>query len=139
MISAVPYLNFPGNSREAMTYYQSVFGGELSISSFGDYGMDAMPADGTMHAELKHPGFTIMASDAMPGAEQTWGGTRVYVAFMGDEADAMLGWYHRLAEDGRPGMPLEKQAWGDMYGDVMDKFGIEWMFNISTPQEGSQA
>ena len=138
-IQLVAYANFAGNAREAMTYYQKVFGGKLTIAGFAGFGLQDLPADGTMHAELVTDWFTIMASDAMPGAEQTWGGTRVYVAFMGDEADAMLGWYHRLAEDGRPGMPLEKQAWGDMYGDVMDKFGIEWMFNISTPQEGSQA
>lgn len=125
------YLNFAGNSRDAMTYYQTIFGGELTILSFGEMGVTELPADGTMHARLATPEFTIMASDAMPGAEKTWGGTRVYLCFGGDEVDRLTGWYEKLASDGKAGMPLEKQVWGDTYGDVMDKFGIEWMFNIA--------
>lgn len=71
-ISVNPYLNFAGNTREAMEFYQGIFGGELRVLTFSDFGMTEMPADGTMHAALVHPNFTIMASDAMPGAEQTW-------------------------------------------------------------------
>ena len=130
-VSVNPYLNFAGNSREAMEYYQSIFGGELRVLSFADFGMTDMPADGTMHAALIGPHITIMASDAMPGAEATWNGTRNYIAFMGDELDLMTGWYDKLAADGTGGQPLAALAWGDIYGDVKDKFGIEWMFNIS--------
>ncbi len=137
-ITVNPYLNFAGNTREAMTYYQSVFGGELQVLTFGDFGMADMPADGTMHAALIHPNFTVMASDAQPGAEQTWGGTRNYIAFMGDDVDTLQGWYDALAADGTAGMPLQKQVWGDMYGDVKDKFGIEWMFNIALPEGWAQ-
>ncbi len=133
-----PYLNFPGNAREAMTYYQAVFGGELTINTFGEFGIPDVPAEGTMHSELKHESFRVMASDAMSGAEQTWGGTRVYVAFMGDDVELLRGWYDKLAADGSVGMPLEAQVWGDMYGDVTDKYGIEWMFNISLPEGWAQ-
>lgn len=134
MLQLVPYINFPGNAREAMTYYQEVFGGELDISSFGDFQAEGMPADGVMHAQLESDGFTVMASDAMPGSEETWGGTRVYCCFFGDDVERGKGWYERLAADGTVGAPLEKQMWGDMYGDVKDKFGIEWMFNLSEAQ-----
>lgn len=136
-VSLVAYANFPGNTLEAMTYYQEVFGGTLDISTFADYGIEGMPADGTMHAHLAADGFSLMASDAMTGAEATWGGTRVYLAFMGDDAEKMTGWYERLAADGTVGMPLEKQVWGDLYGDVRDRFGLEWMFNISPPGGGA--
>lgn len=138
-LSLVPYLNFPpGVAREAMTYYQGIFGGELTISTFAEFGMEGMPADGVMHSQLVTDQFTLMASDAMPGAEETWGGSRVYLAFMGDEVEKLQGWHARLAADGSVGMPLEKQVWGDMYGDVKDRFGIEWMFNISLPEGWSQ-
>lgn len=133
-ITVNPYLNFAGNAREAMTYYQGIFGGTLEITTFGDFGMEGMPSDGTMHASLTTDVFTVMASDAMPGAEQTWGGTRNYIAFLGDDVEVLTGWYEALAADGTAGMPLEMQVWGDMYGDVKDKFGIEWIFNISLPQ-----
>ena len=132
-----PYLSFPGNAREAMTYYRSVFGGQLTISTFAEFGMTDMPADGTMHSELKHESFSLMASDAMADAEATSGGTRIQIAFMGDDVEPLKGWYEKLAGDGSADMPLEDQVWGDMYGEVTDKFGVEWMFNISLPQGGS--
>ncbi len=131
---ACPYLNFDGSALEAMTYYQSVFGGELTINTFGEFGITDVPADGVMHSELRHEAFRLMGCDAMTGAAATWGGTRVYIAFMGDDVELLQGWYEKLAADGKAGAPLEKQVWGDMYGDVMDKFGIEWMFNISQPE-----
>jgi len=133
-----PYLNFPGNTREAMTYYQGIFGGELTISSFSDYGFSDMPADGTMHSRLSHDQFNLMASDSMPGAEETWGGTRVYLAFFGDDLETLQGWFDALAADGEVGMPMEKQVWGDVYGILKDKFGIEWMFDVGAPDGSAQ-
>lgn len=125
------YLNFPGNTREALAYYQEVFGGEAAISTFGEYGIEGVPGDGIMHAQLVTPAFTIMASDALAGAEQEWAGSRIHLALMGDDLDLLTGWYERLAADGTPGQPLQAQVWGDTYGDVKDRFGIEWLFNIS--------
>lgn len=134
----VCYLNFDGNTAEAFRYYQSVFGGELQIATFADFGMANQPADGTMHAELVCEQFTLMASDAMPGAEKTWNGTRIYLAFMSDEEKLLTGWFDKLAADGEVSQPLAKQVWGDTYGQVKDKFGLEWMFNISQPGGWSQ-
>ena len=133
-MALIPYLNFPGNSAEAMTYDRDVFGGELSIVTFADFGMTDMPADGTMHASLVGEDFSLMASDAMPGAEQTWGGTRIYLSFHGGDADVLRERFAALAADGSVGMPLEKQVWGDEFGLVKDKFDIEWMVTI--PGEG---
>ena len=76
-----PYLNFAADAREAMEFYQSIFGGELSVVSFSDAQMDEeMPSSGTMHAMLTTPDFVFLASDAMLGAEETWGGTRNYIS-----------------------------------------------------------
>lgn len=137
-ISLSPYLNFPqGVTREAMTFYQSVFGGKLDISTFGDFGMEGMPADGVMHAQLSTDGFVFMASDAMPGSEDQWGGTRVYLTFFGDELDKLSGWFDKLAVGGSVGTPLEKMVWGDTYGVLKDQYGLEWMFNISDPNAAS--
>ena len=134
-ISLAPYLNFPqGKTREAMTFYEAVFGGRLDISTFGDFHMEGMPADGVMHAMLTTDSFTFMASDAMPGSETQWGGTRVYLTFFGDDLATLTGWFDKLAEGGSVGTTLQKMPWGDTYGVLMDKFGIEWMFNISEVQ-----
>ena len=138
-ISLSPYLNFPGNGREAMTYYQGIFGGELQLWGFAEFGMPDMPAEGLMHGQLEvNESLTIMASDAFPGAEQSWGGTRSYCSFFGDDLPTMQGWFDALAADGSVGQALEKQVWGDVYGLLKDKYGIEWMFNVSVPEGWSQ-
>jgi len=133
-ISLSPYLNFAGNTREAMEFYHDVFGGRLDIVTFADFKLDDMPPDGVMHAALITDQFTLFASDAMAGAEDSWKGTRVYLSLMGDDVETLTVWFYRLAEHGRIGMPLEKQMWGDTYGQVVDRYGIEWMVNISDSQ-----
>ena len=66
-----PYVTFDGNAREAMEFYRNVFGGELTLNTFGEYGTDDPTlADKTMHAQLEtEAGFTLMASDTPPGTE----------------------------------------------------------------------
>ena len=70
----------------------------------------------------------------MPGAEETWGGTRVYLSLTNPDAALMRARFEALAADGSIGMPLEQQVWGDEFGLVKDRYGIEWM--ISIPAEG---
>lgn len=133
-IQLTPYLNFAGNGREAMTYCHGIFGGDLQLFGFREFGVPDAPEEALMHGQLTGEGFTLMASDAMPGAEQSWGGTRVYCSFFGDDLATQTRWFEALAADGEVGQQLEKQAWGDVYGLVKDKYGIEWMFNVAQPQ-----
>ncbi|WP_203568388.1 VOC family protein [Aestuariimicrobium ganziense] len=128
-----PYLNFAGNTAEAMAHYRDLFGGELTVFTFGDYDMPEMPADGVMHASLVADDLVLMASDAMPGAEESWGGTRVYLSFTSPDAERVHSIFGQLAAGGSIGMPLEKQVWGDEFGLVKDRYGIEWMFTVATP------
>jgi PhnB protein len=128
-----PYLAFPGTTREAMTFYQRVFGGHLDISTFGEFGDPAAPgADGVMHAQLETPaGFTLMASDTPPGQDvdtsQSGGMT---VSISGDD-EAIRGYWEALADGGRVTMPFEKQMWGDEFGMLTDRFGVPWMVNLT--------
>jgi PhnB protein len=133
-----PYLSFQSNAREAMEFYQQVFGGDLTVSTFGEFGMaDGDSADLVMHAQLSTPkGFTLMASDTPPGMEHT-PGTSITVSLSGDDDD-LRGYFDRLAEGGTVTMPLEKQMWGDEYGALTDRFGVPWMANISGASQGSQ-
>jgi PhnB protein len=49
-----PYVQFDGNAREAMQFYRDVFGGDLTINTFGEFGADdPAVADKTMHALLE--------------------------------------------------------------------------------------
>lgn len=131
-----PYLAFPGTAREAMTFYQQVFGGDLTISTFGEFGdPGAAGADGVMHAQLETPlGFTLMASDTPPGQDHDTSYSGGMTASISGDDDAIRGYWDALAEGGRVTMPFEKQMWGDEFGMVTDRFGVPWMVNLAGEQ-----
>ena len=128
-----PYLNFPGTTREAIDFYASVLGGEPTATTFAEAGManDTLPADGILHAQLVTDlGFTLMASDANPATELHNGS----ISISGDEADAIRGYFEGLGAGGKVDEPLMKAPWGDEFGQVTDKYGVAWLFNISPKQ-----
>jgi len=131
-----PYVNFDGNAREAMEYYQGVFGGSLNINTFGEYGdADAPGADGVMHAQLENDeGFTLMASDLPPGTTMN-AGDNMTISLSGDDGAQLRDYWNKLSDGGQVTMPLEKQMWGDEFGMCVDRFGVRWMVNI-TPRHG---
>lgn len=127
-----PYLNFDGNAREAMEYYQSVLGGSLVISTFGEFGdADAPHADKVMHAQLdSEKGFTLMASDLPPGMTMN-AGDNMTISLSGDDDAELRGYWQKLSDGGRVTVPLERQMWGDEFGMCTDRFGVPWMVNIA--------
>jgi PhnB protein len=128
-----PYIGFAGNARQAMEFYRDVFGGELTVNTYGESGM-AAPGheDKVMHAQLETPaGYTLMASDAPPGMEPS-GGSDIQVSLSGDDDDLRT-YFAKLSEGGSVTMPLEKQMWGDEFGMLVDPFGVNWMVNVSQP------
>ncbi|MBP2330306.1 PhnB protein [Kibdelosporangium banguiense] len=130
-----PYLNFPGTAREAMTFYQEVLGGDLVLNTFEGFTPEPTPFDkNIMHAQLDtSSGYTLMGSDGPPGGEVK-PGNNFSVSISGDDAEELRGYFTRLSEGGTVNVPLEKQAWGDEFGSFTDRFGIEWMVNITQPQ-----
>ena len=126
-----PYISFGDNAREAMTFYQQALGGELTVSTFGEYGAYGDTADGVMHSVLETAdGLTLMASDTPPGMAPR-SGNNITLSLSGDDADTLRGRFAALAEGGPVEMPLEKQVWGDEFGQLTDRFGIGWLVNIS--------
>lgn len=136
-----PYIGFLDNAREAMEYYQSVFGGQLDVNTFGDFGAASggAEADKIMHAQLETPqGFTLMASDTPEGMEHK-PGNNISVSLSGVEGDGLDDMYTKLADGGTVTMPLEKQMWGDTFGMCLDRFGVSWMVNIAGPDNAADA
>ncbi len=128
-----PYIQFDGTAREAMEFYKAVFGGDLTTSTFKEFGASHGPEDDDklMHSQLETPsGFTLMASDTPQGMTYN-PGENISVSLSGNDEE-LRGYYEKLSDGGKVMMPLEKQAWGDEFGMVMDKFGINWMVNISS-------
>ena len=132
-----PYISFTDNARPAMEFYKDVFGGTLTMNTFGEYGAQDTPdADKIMHAQLEtERGFTLMGADTPTGMDHT-PGTNISVSLSGDDADELRGYWQKLSDGGAVSVPLEKQMWGDEFGMCVDRFGIGWMVNIAQPQTG---
>ena len=128
-----PYLNFRDATREAMTFYQEVFGGELTLSTYEDFGMSDDPAekDKIMHAQLTTPaGFVLMCAD-VPSARPLAEGGSISISLSGDDAEALRGYWDALSASGTVGEPLMEAPWGDSFGECTDRFGIMWLVNIA--------
>ena len=128
-----PYLAFNGNCQEAMEFYHGVMGGELELHTFGELKMPGIPdsyKDKIMHGMLKNDALSFMASDSAPGAEYTLG-SNISLSVTGTDADLLKKLWDGLSTDGQITMPLARQTWGDDFGMFTDKFGINWMINIT--------
>jgi PhnB protein len=136
-ITLNPYLNFRGNAREAMEFYESVFGGTLNVATFADYHASTDPSeDGlVMHADLEGPeGIRFMAADA-PSRMEFEAGTNFSMSLSGGSEPELRGYFEKLSAGGQVTMALEKAAWGDTFGMCTDRFGIQWLLNITAPEE----
>jgi PhnB protein len=128
-----PYLSFSDNAREAMTFYQSVFDGDLTVSTFADLHASADPSeqDKIMHSQLETPdGLVLMASDTPEGMEHR-PQAGVSVSLSGDDETKLRGYWERLSEGGTVTMPFETAPWGDTFGMCVDRFGTSWMVNVA--------
>ena len=131
-----PYISFQDDARDAMEFYRGVFGGNLTMNTFGEFGAPAgtPAADKIMHAMLEtDSGFTLMASDTPEGMEYR-PGRNISVSLSGDDEQELRGYWEKLADGGTVEVPLEKQMWGDSFGSCVDRFGIGWMVNIAGGQ-----
>lgn len=133
-----PYLNFNGSARQALEFYKTVFGGELTVSTYAEGGMPHDPADKdkVMHGQLVAPnGYWLMAADTPPSMPFTPGNTMT-VSLSGDADAELRGYWDKLADGGTVTVPLERAPWGDSFGMLTDKFGTPWMVNIGATANG---
>lgn len=128
-----PYLSFRDNAREAMEFYQTVFGGKLEMQTFKEFHASQDPGEDNkiMHSVLTaENGIVFMASDT-PNSMEYRPGTNISMSLSGDNEAELRGYYEKLLAGGTVGMPLEQAPWGDTFGMCTDKFGISWLVNIS--------
>ncbi|MBP6944622.1 VOC family protein [Patescibacteria group bacterium] len=131
-----PYMGFNGNTKEAMEFYQMIFGGKLTMSTFKDGGMPSEGAEGDkiMHAMIvTDAGLTLMASDTPPGMPYN-PGNNISISLSGYNEQELRGYWDKLSPSATIVMPLEKAPWGDIFGMLTDKFGIQWMVNVVVGQ-----
>jgi PhnB protein len=134
-----PYLSFRDTAREAMDFYQSVFGGELTRSTFAELHASEDPAeqDKIMHSMLTtEAGLTLMAADTPNSMDHAPGGS-ISVSLSGEDDAELRGYWMRLSDGGNVVYPLERAPWGDSFGMCVDRFGVNWMVNIAGTSDQS--
>jgi len=126
-----PYLFFPGNTEEAMTFYRDIFGGDLSITRRGDVDPKAPESENHLliNATLDNGSFTLRASDRSDATNDVQ--TRVELTIVGPEENDLRRIFDALSDGGTVKAPLEKMFWGDIFGGLIDRFGIGWQVNIT--------
>jgi PhnB protein len=134
-VSAVlnPYLNFRGQAKAAMEFYQSVFGGELVVNTFAEFGGMGVPEaeqGNVMHSQLTGPdGLRIMGAD-VPSSMEHSAPSGFAVSLSGDDEATLRGWWEALSVGAVIGEPLAVAPWGDAFGMLTDAYGVPWMVNI---------
>jgi PhnB protein len=129
-----PYLSFKGNAREAMDFYHSVFGGEVTRTTYGEMpdvpGYDPSEADNVMHSALiTDAGIALMCADTPSGMAES--GPNSSVSLSGEDDAELRGYWDKLSGSGTVTVPLEKAPWGDSFGMCVDGFGVPWLVNIT--------
>ena len=128
-----PYLSFRDNAREAMEFYHTVFGGKLTLSNFKDNHVSEDPAEDNkiMHGMLEGVnGITLMGADTPNHMEYT-SGSNISISLSGDNHAELSTFFEKLANGGMITQPLVQAPWGDSFGMLVDKFGVNWMVNIA--------
>jgi PhnB protein len=131
------YLNFDGDTRQAITFYHGCLGGELIMQTFKDAKMDVPKGaeDRILHARLMNKGAAmLMASDTMPGMPFT-PGNNFSINIECDDVSEEERIFTALAEGGKVTMPLQDTFWGARFGMLIDKFGVSWMLNCELPKK----
>ncbi len=128
-----PYLQFDGNCEEALAFYATVFGGEVTaLNRFEGAPMEheLPPGYGTkiMHANFRSPDLAFMASDGMPGTDRSGGG-RVSLSLGGRDVAEAERVFAALSAGGTVTMPMADTFWGAKFGMVTDRYGVNWMVN----------
>jgi len=129
-LTLIPYVHFNGNCEEALNTYKKVFNGSYEAQRYGDAPMQVPDShkQKILHARFQFGNNTIMTSDVFPG-QQVSDSERVMLSVgLTDEAEARR-IFEQLSEGGQVTMPLEKQFWGALFGQLTDRFGIRWMIN----------
>lgn len=148
-IQTTTHLNFRGDARAALGFYQSVFGGHTVINTYADFGtpQEIPGADHVVFGLVASDnGFRVMAYD-IPGES---GGTIVggtstrrennttitdqalFVSINADTLNEAQGYWDKLADGASVVEPLAASAWSPGFGMLTDRFGVTWSVGVTT-------
>ena len=131
MDAITTYLNFDGNCREAMTFYQTCLGADLRLMTFAEapQEMPCPPSDLILHATITKGSLVLMASDAMPGMPLIKG-NNAWLSINCHSVEEIDKLFVAFGEGGKVLMPLGATFWAARFGMLTDQFGVNWLFNL---------
>lgn len=147
-LTTTTHLNLPGTARQALNFYQSVFGGQVHTTSYSEVGMpqDAPDAQKIVFGALTADnGVRLMAYDIPGRSASLGGGTRrdqgitltdqpFFVSLSSDALDELVGYWEKLAEGAEIVEPLTASEWSAGFGMLTDRFGVTWTLSVVAHQ-----
>jgi len=131
-ITTTTHLNFRGDARAALEFYRSVFGGELTLVSYGDAGVPDVPAEQIMWGQVQgDEGFHVMAYDVPANLPWDQGVNSFFVSVRGKSAEEITTYWKGLAEGATVVQDLGPAGWAPLYGMLKDRFGVVWVLDVS--------
>ena len=132
-ISTTTHLNFAGDARAALEFYQSVFGGQLAAISYADAHAPVDPSRAdhlTWGQVVSDEGFRVMAYDVQEGKEYAPGLIPVFVSVRGADAEEITRYWEKLVDGSTVIEPLAPSQWAPLYGMLRDRFGVTWVLDV---------
>lgn len=126
----MPYVHFPGNAREALTFYGEVFGCSVQLHTFAEFNRADGPGDAIAHGYLAGGPVALFGAD-VSGDEQPVRSEGLMLALLGTAAPSTLrNWFSRLGDGGRVVDDLQTRPWGAYDGQVIDRYGLHWLIGF---------
>jgi len=138
-IKTTTHINFRGNAKEALEFYQSVFDGDLSVITYEDAHnvQDESDAKQVMWGQVTSKnGFQVMAYDVPSKTPWEQGTIPFFVSVRGDSNDEITKYWENLSEGATVLQPLAPSGWTPLYGMLKDRFGVTWVLDIAVEYKG---
>ncbi len=135
-VNAVTHLNFRGNARQALQFYHTIFGGDLSIFTYRDMGNVQEPSEAdqvTWGQVTADNGFRIMAYDVPSRLPWNPGENGFFVSLRGETSEEISAYWEKLAQGATIVVPLAPAQWSPLYGMLKDAFGVVWVVDVVVP------
>jgi PhnB protein len=133
-VKATAHINFRGDARSALEFYQSVFGGQMTVVTFADAHnvSEESEANQVMWGEVVAPnGFQVMAYDVPSKLPWDQGTNSFFFSIRGETAEEITELWEKLSVGSTIKAPLAASGWTPAYGMLQDRFGVTWVLDVA--------
>ncbi len=138
-VTTTPHLNFRGDARQALAFYQGVFGGDLAVVTYRDAHavQDPAEAEHVIWGQVTSPeGFRVMAYDVPGRLPWSPGEIPFFVSVRGGDVGEITRLWEKLSEGAAVVQPLAPAGWAPLYGMLKDRFGVTWVLDVAAAYAG---